>query len=95
MVLLCHGQSFNTCVDGISLSYCKVFFFLIILYLIIYFFLKSVCAQMHVLLEEVGWIYIYYRQTAYGIESVNGEERARGAVHAEPPCSRVPLRSVG
>lgn len=50
---------------------------------------------MHVLLEEMGGIRIYYRQTAYGTETVNGEERACGAVRAEPPCSRAPLRSVG
>lgn len=35
---------------------------------------------MCILLEEIGWIYIYYWQRAYGTEIINGEERAHGAV---------------
>lgn len=47
MVLLCHGQSFNTCVDGISLSYCKVFFFNHSLSDNLFFSEKCVCTDAH------------------------------------------------
>lgn len=34
--------------------------------------------------------YMYYQQTAYGTETVNGEARARRAVHAEPLAAEFP-----